>query len=159
MPDVLAGMRLRAGWFTPMQEAYDDTVISAGAAAAWFSGTPGVNLTFVPPLTGKVRVSVGAVVDTGAAGSAVTLVVSYRIHEGTDSSGVQVQAETLFRRSVRYQVFTTTPEPYGGGWGGAVQTGLDPTKTHWVEWRGQQLATAGGSVQIRSRQIIVEPVF
>jgi hypothetical protein len=144
-------MRLRAGFFTPMQEAFDDTTIAAGAAGSWFSGTPGVTLTFVPPLTSKVRVSISAVVDDNPAlSSPVTFVVSYRIHEGTDSSGTQVQAETLFRRSVRYQVFTTTPGPFGGAWGGAVQTGLDPTKTYWVEWRGQQLSASGGSCAIRA---------
>jgi hypothetical protein len=158
MVDVAAGDPILASMFTPIATSYEDTSINAGAALSWFSGSPNSSVTFVAPFSGRVMIASSCFVDTGAITSATNFASGWRLHEGTGSGGTQVQAESLFARGVRYPVYTTQPGP---AWGPPVwytATNLVAGATYWVEWRGQQLSTAGGLTVVRGRRIVVVPV-
>jgi hypothetical protein len=148
-----AGKRILAADFTDPEIFYDATSISAGTAGSYFSGSPGLQGTFVAPTSGLVLIGTSCFVDTGAATSPVTLVSAYRL--GTTAGDDDVQAEAEFERAARYQIFTDTPEPQGGGVAWARPSGLTPGVTYHVEWRGQQKAAAGGLVVLRGRKLII----
>jgi hypothetical protein len=143
------------GFLPETKVFYDDTQINAGSADTFFSGSPGVLGTFVAPTTGRVVIGSSCYVSKGAISSAATFISTWRL--GTSAGGSQVQAETLFQRSGRYQVFTTTPTWTGGTITLETATGLTPGATYHVEWRGQQLSGAGGLLQVRGRKIVVMP--
>lgn len=154
MAPPLAGNKVKASYWMEPEMSYEDTQQAAGAAGSYFSGSPGVAVTFTCPETGIVKVGVSCFALPGAITSACVLVATYRMHEGTDSSGDQVQAETLFANSARLQVFTTSLSK-GGKMAWDIKAGLTPGQQYWAELRMQQLTASGGLLQVRGRKIIV----
>lgn len=156
MPNPLAGDFVSAAFWLPTIVEYEDTSQAAiSPGSDWFSGTPGVNTTFVAPRTERVQIGVSAFGSPGAITAATELLVSFRLHEGSGSGGTQILAETLFARTARYDVFTTTSAWVGGSVAWSVAGNLTFGQQYWVEVRLRQLDAAGGAMNVRGRKLIV----
>jgi hypothetical protein len=140
----------------PEQQASDDSVQTKSSAGTWASGSPGQQVTFVAPESGKVVITTSA---RARAASNNILSVSFVLHEGTGTGGTQVLGEAVVRGQniwVASAAGSLTNPYLGGADRSHLVTGLTPGDTYTTQLR-YDLAVAN-TVEIRARVIRVSPV-
>jgi hypothetical protein len=142
--------------FQPEQQAQDDSVQTKSSAGTWASGSPGQEVTFIAPDSGRVVITTSARVRTTSTNNILS--VSFVLHEGTGTGGTQVVGEAVLRGQniwVASAAIGLTNPYLGGADKSHLVSGLTPGDTYTAQLR-YDIAVAV-QVEVRARTIRVTP--
>lgn len=145
---ALAGQRIKALDFTPAVRAASTTsFLNVSTTPAL--GSPGVNVTFTAPSSGKAQVVISlSIAESG--GATVAGILDYRVRENNSSGTIIYNVGSLERRLI---LFGNTQAQEGSR--SSMITGLTPGGTYYVETLHSSYGT---QVDIFARVLEVYPL-
>ncbi|MFD9445518.1 hypothetical protein ACFWBR_42265 [Streptomyces sp. NPDC060006] len=153
MPDLLAGSKIKALDSPPTVFAQDGTSISNITDVTYVPGTPEVGVTFTAPTTGRVKISVGGGLRNNAANSD-RVGLAPQVFED-DTSGLEVLVPTVLRGVSSEGIATAGDFAYRGHT--TLLDGLTPGQEYYARVMHIKFGTAGTTVDISARDILVAP--
>lgn len=153
MPDLNAGSTVNSLDFPPTVYTQDTTTISNLTNTTYDALSPEVGVFFIAPTTGRVKVSIGGSMRNNAANSD-RVALAPQVWLGS-SSGTEVLAPSVFR-GVSTDGIATAGDfcTYGHT---TLLTGLTPGSTYYGRVMAIKFGSAGTTVDIAMRDILIEP--
>ncbi|UBU11597.1 hypothetical protein [Nonomuraea gerenzanensis] len=148
MPNISDGELVRGVDFPRTVQAQDDTIQNGTASTAYVAGSPEVGVYFTAPTSGRVLITVGG-------GS----------RDATNDNRAFLASQVFVRDSSGTEVLAPSVESYGWSAPGSnsdyvfgsrvsLLTGLTPGQVYYAR---VMMSPEGTTVQVKAREIVVEP--
>lgn len=156
MTDFANGRRIYGSDLPPAETYIDDSLILNFDTTTYTVGSPEVGTTFVAPLSGRVRLTVGGGLRDSA--GVDRLFLSPQVFEGIDDTGTEILAP-----SVTVRGFGSCPNTTAFHYASrtSLLEGLTPGRTYYARVMyavNAGGATPAGATDIAAREIVVVPV-
>lgn len=150
-----AGTEIRALDFPPTQHGFDQSTISNITATTYTVGTPEVAVRFLAPTTGRVAVTIKALVRNNTAANNDRLFVAFRILEGDPNDADLFQTEDV-KLGISNNA-TNTADEFTYGSQTTMVSGLTPGQFYYGQVR-YRTTLGSGTADLAYRQITVFPI-
>lgn len=153
MPDLNAGSTVNSLDFPPTVYVQDTTTISNLSNTTYDALSPEVGVFFLAPTTWRVKISIGGSLRNNAANSD-RVALAPQVWLGS-TAGTEVLTPSVFRGVCTDGIATAGDFcTYGHT---TLLTGLTPGSTYYARVMGIKFGSAGSTVDIAMRDILVEP--
>ena len=151
---IRAGRLIEASAWPPTEQAFDDTSITNISTTSFIDGSPGVNLTFVAPSSGRVLVYLGGTARSSVSSNGDYVIMGLDLRED-DSSGTVVESPAT--QGLYTCRWPTAAVNYCSRQRVSPKTGLTAGATYYagVQYR---VGDGDGTADILTRHLIVRPL-
>lgn len=150
-----AGDTIRALDFPQTLTAADLTTILNITTTAWIPGSPGVDVVFIAPTTGRVLISVGGGARSQTGGQRLWMFPE--VYEGTDATGTVVQDNPGSGASAQQWGISDDTDGYQYGGTTSLLSGLTPAATYFCRHVYRVDTATSGTADITVRNLVVAP--
>lgn len=150
-----AGTPVRALDFPPAQMAFNQDSINNITDTSYVTGTNEVAVRFQAPTSGRVAVTIKAIVRNNSAANEDRVFVSFRVYEGDPADGDLFQTD-----EVKYGISnnaTSTADEFHYGSHTTMLSGLTPGTFYFARVR-HRTTLGSGTADIGYRHILVFPI-